>query len=709
MQKNHTNYIIFIGLFFLTNILNTYFLTTLTLNRYISPFPHTLLGTLNAILGNFSTLLLIFLIAILLFKSLKARMKFMLYFTLFLNLMVFASSVFNMYYGNSFTMNTIVMFKNPADGFAFGVILEIALELILYYRIVLFLPFLILLVLFIKADRKTLKTIRPKLHLKYYLCYLFASILMLFTAFSSYMNQYENTLPITATQSTFAQQNLGVYPYYFTDFFYIHPKIKANDVLNIKTDQELAAAYQVYNKNQSTYINFFDGNTYSNRLTYEQAVSSLVVDPSLSTGNELHGILKDRNLVLVHIESLSYFLFENAYTNDRLRFFNDLLNESFVFRNYYSTVGMGVSSDAELAVLTGLYPSGHRTLYWEYNHMNYALDSIVHQFNDLGYYTQAIHGDKETFYNRNVVYPNLFEFDDFYALEDFIADGYQVELGYTYDHDNNLTHISPWISDYHLADEIFILGSKYIENQTPFMMFPVMMMPHLPYDFDPFGSRSGIYPEYIEGQISRLTQKYINYVDYYDDIMKRMFIGEYGEDQTLDQTVYIFYSDHGSGLKNGDIGTLYNRNLSVMELRKILQQTLAFIYVPGDMMVDYGDYSIRKGLLTGEQHLVRSNVDLYRTIVELFDLPISNHSYFGVHGLSVEPTFVMDSRLMDIVLDDYFYSMRNPKMTYPEHVYVPKEVRDYIIRFKLLTDYLVSRGDMQQKINEAIRIFGGTS
>ena len=49
--------------------------------------------------------------------------------------------------------------------------------------------------------------------------------------------------------------------------------------------------------------------------------------------------------------------------------------------------------------------------------------------------------------------------------------------------------------------------------------------------------------------MKNLTLKYLNYVDYYDDIMKRMFRNEDNEDQTLDNTVYVFYSDHGSGLK----------------------------------------------------------------------------------------------------------------------------------------------------------------
>lgn len=140
-----------------------------------------------------------------------------------------------------------------------------------------------------------------------------------------------------------------------------------------------------------------------------------------------------------------------------------------------------------------------------------------------------------------------------------------------------------------------------------------------------------------------------------------------------------------------------------MESRRILQQTLAFIYVPGEEYIEYNDHSIRKGLLTGDQYLVRSQVDLYRTIIELFNLPVNDDPYYGVHGLSVEPTFALDNRLLDVATDGYFFSMRNPQMTDPKNVMASSDVIEYIKRFKLLSDYLISTGDMQKDVNEAIR------
>lgn len=695
-------YFLFIGLFFILNILNTYMLTASVLNRYIAPFTHTFLGEINAFLGNFSILFLIMTVAFMFIKKAKSRMIFLIALTFFLNLFIFAMGVFNMFFGTAFSIPASTIFKNPADGFAMGTFLNALLELITYWRIVVFIPFIILWVMYKLSDKEALSGMFLKVTVQKTLSSVLLVSMTFFTAIMSYYQQFQITLPINAVKSTFAIQNLGVYPYYVGEFFGKPFDLDLQRFLDLETEDKIAEAYQFYNKNKEIYTNAFDNKTYSNRLLLTDAVSDLMIDPSIQQDNSLQGILKDRNLVLIHLESMNTFLLEHATISQRFVFLKRLFEQSFVFNNFYNNVGMGVSSDGELAVMTGLYPMGDRTLYWEYNDIPYELESLPMFFNQLGYYTEAIHGDKETFYNRDKVYPELYGFDHFHSIEDFIQEGYDVQAGYVYDTVNNKVHTSPWISDYHLADFTHQVGSNLIQSSTPFMLFPVTMMPHTPYDFDPNGLRPGLFPEY-ENSISRITLKYISYVDYIDDVIKRFFISETGEDHTLENSVYVFYSDHGSGLKNGDLDILLNDTLSVIETRKILQKVPAWIYVPGDEMVDYGDYRIRKGLLIGEQNLVRSQVDLFRTIVELFDLPINDSPYYGVHGLSKEPTFALDNRLMDVVMDDYIYSMKNPLTLYPLHEAVSELTFEYIKRFKMLSDIIVSRADMQGIIRDAIR------
>lgn len=701
-HKNQwTVYFLFVFSFFVLNILNTYWLTIQELNRYIAPFRHTFLGELNAFLGNFSILFLLMILGFLIFKSLKKRMIFLLILTLLLNFFVFGLGVFNMFFGTAFSIPASTIFRNPADGFALGTFFNALLELFTYYRIVVFLPFIILITLYILSDRKQLKTLYFKVTVQKYLSAILLVSITLFTAIFSYLEQYKIALPLNSVKSTYAIQNLGVYPYYVGELIGQPFDLDLVTFLELEDDEKLANAYQEYNKNQSSYVSFFDHETYGNRLTLSQAVTDLTIDDSILQGNSLHGIFEDKNLILIHLESLNSFLIENELTSHRMPFINALLEQSFYFSEFYNNVGMGVSSDGELAILTGLYPMGDRTLYWEYNQQAYQLDSLVNYFNEALYYSEAIHGDKEKFYNRDLIYPEMYGFNRFYSLEDFISDGYDVEKGYLYDKENELIHHSPWISDYHLADFTAAHGKQMMSTHQNVMLFPVTMMPHTPYEFDPNGLRYDVYPE-ISKKISRVTLNYMNYVDYVDDIIKRFFISETGVDQTLENSVYIFYSDHGSGIKNGDLNLILDREISVIETRKILQKVPAWIYAPGDEYVNYGDFQIRKGLLTGTQDLVRSQVDLYRTIIELFNLPVGNDPYYGVHGLSTEKTFALDNRLMDVATDEYFYSMRNQDHTFPLNTNVDQRTYQYILRFKQLSDIIVSSGDMQERIKEAM-------
>ena len=95
-------------------------------------------------------------------------------------------------------------------------------------------------------------------------------------------------------------------------------------------------------------------------------------------------------------------------------------------------------------------------------------------------------------------------------------------------------------------------------------------MGHTPYDYGPYEDES-FYPDY-EDDILDITSRYINYGPYYSNIIQRFFMDEFGNDQTLDDTVYVFYSDHGSGIKNGDLSIfiaaydLSEREVEVMQL-----------------------------------------------------------------------------------------------------------------------------------------------
>jgi hypothetical protein len=118
------------------NLFNTFIISHKTLNKYIVPFKHTLKGELNALFGNLFTLNLFGLIILIFVENLYWYSIVLTILSGILNLMLFALNVFNLYFGNAFTKDSIDMFKNPVKGISKGMTKEILNELFGYYRII---------------------------------------------------------------------------------------------------------------------------------------------------------------------------------------------------------------------------------------------------------------------------------------------------------------------------------------------------------------------------------------------------------------------------------------------------------------------------------------------------------------------------------------------------------------------------------------------
>ena len=101
--------------------------------------------------------------------------------------------------------------------------------------------------------------------------------------------------------------------------------------------------------------------------------------------------------------------------------------------------------------------------------------------------------------------------------------------------------------------------------------------------------------------------------------------------------------------------------MSYHEYRQHTRKIAAFIYAPNDDKIVDG---VKEGMLIGEQNLVRSQVDMYRTIIDLFGLE-SDYHYYGVNILSNEKTFALNTKTMSIYTDEH--SIYGPSMIGPKN------------------------------------------
>lgn len=672
-KKISNNKLFLIGtiIYFVLNIVNTYFLTSNTLNRYLVTFDRTFIGELNAIIGNLAILLLLYCLTIILVKKPKKQLFALTMITLFLNIGIFSLTIFTKFYGTALSFRTLTIFKNPALELGFSILIESLKDLIVYYRIILFVPFALMLLVYFKFDRnKELKKIRLLDSLKFKFSYVFIVLFLLGLNISIFYVSIDKKWHLNSARTTYVAQNIGVYSFYvyevLGDF-----KIDLTKV----EDDTYVESVDKYNKNKNSYINYFDDEEYSNILLKDNASGITYYDSSLTS--ELNGVFKDKNLVLYHLESFNYFLYSLDEISSHMPFLKTLLSESYVLSNFYANVGIGTSADAEFSVLTGLYPTGNTTLYWDYTYEfdeKIELNSLVKYFNDNEYYTQAIHGDTPLFYNRGIVYDKLYNFDNFYHLDDFINDGYN---------NTQYNHKNPWISDLALSDIAYKKGSNF---NDPYFMFLMNMMPHTPFLYDPYEKDPILFSDDWEKNLSEITLRYLRYVKYYDEVLESIFINpDDNSSRILDDTVYIFYGDHGSGLTIKDLEIIFDKDFKGLEYRKHLNNTLAFIYVPSENYLN--NKGINSGLIKGENNLVRSQVDLYRTIIELFDLPVLDDPYFGVNLFSKEPTLSLDARVLDVVTDNFNFSLIN---NYDEPLTDEiKKINSYAYKRKLINDLYI--------------------
>jgi hypothetical protein len=117
--------------------------------------------------------------------------------------------------------------------------------------------------------------------------------------------------------------------------------------------------------------------------------------------NEYTGMFKGYNLIQITAEGFCPY----AVNKEKTPTLYKLVNEGFVFRNFYTALWQTSTSDGEFVAMTGLIPTGSRNMYNGRN--NLWPFALGHQFNILGVKSKAYHNHTYTYYDRDKTHPNL--------------------------------------------------------------------------------------------------------------------------------------------------------------------------------------------------------------------------------------------------------------------------------------------------------------
>lgn len=678
------NKLIFIASFFGLNILSSFFLTTNVFLENLNTFPRSTDMIMNSFFGDFGFLFLIFSFSIIIFKTDYARAKFLVIVSIILGVLYFSLSIFFEHYNMFFSFYNLSAFSTNVKGDVLMFIIDSLLILLKKGKFIFLLSGLVIIGLFIILFRKSKKKGKDnsnliiRYRLIFGLCFFITSILVMALSINIFKLKIKDTWHEDNITSLYGIESVGIFNYYIYEGYHYFNK----DTNEVSYDK-LASIEQILEEHKnSKNISPLDG------LEYE--------DP------KYQGIFKDKNLLLIQMESINNFLIGlevkigNSYVEITPNL-NKMANKSLYFSNFYTSVGIGNTSDSEFTILSGIYPKGDDFVVYDYNTVKYP--TLPRSFKEAGYYTFSSHANTGDFYERKQVHTLLYGFDLHYGQED---------LDVT---DDNLLHT--WLNDEEfLKQGIDIFKEKFQTNKVFAQLITISN--HLPYTKPKeaigdnwFKNKTNIFPsDYKLVDDKMLNDQILGYLEHaaYTDYAIGKALERLAEQGLANDTIIILYGDHGSEinifelfyqrediLKN-DINSLLkyvsDQENRLMQNRMFNANIPLIIYDPADIPL------ITPKIFS----LVRGTSTVARTIANLFAL--SPDYYFDVDALSDAPTYSYNPKNMDIYLDGIIISGQSLKYYVYDEIYLDyyskerissivkqfqnyKDFNDKLIKYKL--------------------------
>lgn len=275
-----------------------------------------------------------------------------------------------------------------------------------------------------------------------------------------------------------------------------------------------------------------------------------------SADNKYTGIFKDKNVLVIHAESIQRNLFDMSFNGqDVVPNLKRIASEGMYFSNYYPQVSVGTSSDSELTFTTSLMPTQSGTAFVSYFDRTY--NSIPNLMNDMGYFTFSMHANNADFWNRRAMYEHL-GYQKFYSKSDYkVTTENTIGLG---------------LSDKEFFKQSMPKLTKINEKYDKWYGLMIMLSNHTPFsDVEHYGNyevnmketvtkedgtTEEVVHQYLEG---RKLGNYIKSAHYADEALGELF-QELDENGLLDNTVVVIYGDHDARLPRKEYDYMYNYN-----------------------------------------------------------------------------------------------------------------------------------------------------
>lgn len=385
-------------------------------------------------------------------------------------------------------------------------------------------------------------------------------------------------------------------------------------------------AYSAYDSIQT--MKYMNSNKFPEKEDVDR-VTSYVAGQYAAPRQEMFGLARGRNLIVIHMESIQQFLIDYHYTDENgkdwevLPFLNELYHssDSFSFSNMFTQVGQGKSSDAELLTETSLFglPRGCAFIR-NADNAYYAGPHILRE--KAGYTSAVFHGNAGSFWNRNNMYKSL-GYDYFFDANDFILT------------EENST-------EYGLKDKLFFQQSaRYLEQlQQPFYAKFITLSNHFPFPYD---EKNDSFPQANTPDES--VNGYFATSNYTDQAIEEFF-NYLKATGTYENSIIVLYGDHFgiSDSRNQALAPLLDRDPDTWsELDDVqMRRVPLIIHIPG----------CKAGF---ESDVYAGQIDVLPTLLHLLGIDTRSLIMLGQDLLSPQKKEIVAFRNGDMISPDYAF------------------------------------------------------
>ncbi|WP_300382541.1 LTA synthase family protein [Clostridium sp.] len=250
--------------------------------------------------------------------------------------------------------------------------------------------------------------------------------------------------------------------------------------------------------------------------------------------NEYAGIFKGKNLIVIQVESLESFVINKEINGQAITpIMNDLIKSGLYLPNIYDQVNEGTSSDSDLMINTSMFPLRRGSTFFRYPNTTY--NSLPLLLEKEGYYTEAIHPDKGSFWN----YATGLKGIGFNKFTDYYSFNMDEEIGLGISDESYFKQVTPMLKDL----------------KNPFYAFTVTLTSHGPFDLPKEKRVLNLDEELDKNEMGG----YFESIKYTDTQIGN-FLNQLDKEGLLDNTVVVIEGDHTGVHKyyNSSVETLSN-------------------------------------------------------------------------------------------------------------------------------------------------------